>query len=128
MTENTFELNFKSQILIISRLIMQLLANEKHLSEVIEKMLQENRGEKERQRSTELIRGFLEENGKEMGMPTSETNEAVDLLYDAVFADVDNEKSATEIEKNEFVVLVKEIFANFAEQLEANPVFHELDN
>ncbi|KAK9293106.1 hypothetical protein L1049_021092 [Liquidambar formosana] len=108
--------------------LRKLLVDEKQLNDVIEKIWQEKHCGNDGQRSTELIRGYLEKNGKELGLPPSEANEAVVLLYDAVFADVDSKKSAVELEKDEFGGFVKEILQNFSEQLEANPVFHDLDN
>ncbi|KAA8544923.1 hypothetical protein F0562_019682 [Nyssa sinensis] len=108
--------------------LRKLLASEKELKHVIEKILKEKHNEKDAKRSTEIIRGFLEKNGKDLGLPSSEADEAVVLLYDAVFADVENGKSAAGSGKDDLEVLVKEILEKFAEQLEANPVFHDLGN
>ncbi|EEF31112.1 uncharacterized protein LOC8269341 [Ricinus communis] len=107
--------------------LRKLLMTEKKLNNVTEKMLQDKRGKKAGQNNAEIIRDFLEENGKELGLPASEANEAVVLLYDAVFSDIKNEKCAAESE-DEFKELVKEILEKFAEQLEANPVYCDLDN
>lgn len=100
------------------------MTDEKQLNNVTEKMLHRK---KDDQKNTEIIRGFLEENGKELGLPPSEANEAVVLLYDAVFADVQSGKCAAESEEV-FRELVKEILEKFAEQLEANPIYCDLDN
>lgn len=106
---------------------LQLLTDEKQLNDVAEKILQEKRSKKDYQNNTEIIRRFLEANGKELGLPPSEANEAVVLLYDAVFADVQSGKCAAESEEV-FRELVKEILEKFAEQLEANPIYCDLDN
>ncbi|OAY44237.1 uncharacterized protein LOC110620392 [Manihot esculenta] len=107
--------------------IRKLLTDEKQLNDVAEKILQEKRSKKDYQNNTEIIRRFLEANGKELGLPPSEANEAVVLLYDAVFADVQSGKCAAESEEV-FRELVKEILEKFAEQLEANPIYCDLDN
>lgn len=105
---------------------MQLLADEKQLTVVIEKILQEKNSIEGDTMSTAIVRGFLEKNGKGLGLPPSEANEAVVLLYDAVFADVQNNKADMETE-DEFRELVKDVLQNFAEQLEANPVYHDCE-
>ncbi|KAF2298447.1 hypothetical protein GH714_023604 [Hevea brasiliensis] len=76
---------------------------------------------------SKLRKGLPGTKGKELGLPPSEANEAVILLYDAVFADVESGKCAAESE-DVFRDLVKEILEKFAEQLEANPVYCDLDN
>ncbi|CAK7340961.1 unnamed protein product [Dovyalis caffra] len=106
--------------------LRKVLADEKKLIEVIAKISQKKHDGKNDQKSTEIIRDFLEKSGKELGLPPSEANEAVILLYDAVFADIDSGKGASE-GKDEFRKLVKEILEKFAEQLEANPVYCDLD-
>ncbi|KAA8537018.1 hypothetical protein F0562_029496 [Nyssa sinensis] len=108
--------------------LRKLLASEKQLNDVIEKILQEKHNEKDGEKSTEIIRSYLEINGKELGLPPSKADESVALLYNAVFADVVNGKSATGLENDDLGVLLKEILEKFAEQLEANPVFHNLGN
>ncbi|KAI9185719.1 hypothetical protein LWI28_010084 [Acer negundo] len=100
-----------------------LLADEKQLNNVIEKMLQEKSSLDGELENTDIIRGFLEKNGKELGMPPSEANEAVVLLYDAIFADVKSNKTTAKTDDG-FRELVKDILEKFAEQLEVNPVYH----
>ncbi|KAK4852588.1 hypothetical protein QYF36_025263 [Acer negundo] len=100
-----------------------LLADEKQLNNVIEKMLQEKSSLDGELENTDIIRGFLEKNGKELGMPPSEANEAVVLLYDAIFADVKSDKTTAKTDDG-FRELVKDILEKFAEQLEVNPVYH----
>ncbi|KAH7543241.1 hypothetical protein FEM48_Zijuj02G0163700 [Ziziphus jujuba var. spinosa] len=107
--------------------LRKLLADEVQLGKVVEKIFKEKHSGNVSSGVAELTRSFLEKNGIELGLPPSEANEAVVLLYDAVFADVQNNKSATELERDEFASIVKEILGKFAEQLEANPVFHDLD-
>eukprot|EP00262_Sarcandra_glabra_P003363 TRINITY_DN14040_c0_g1_i1.p1 TRINITY_DN14040_c0_g1~~TRINITY_DN14040_c0_g1_i1.p1 ORF type:complete len:351 (-),score=83.77 TRINITY_DN14040_c0_g1_i1:197-1186(-) len=107
--------------------LRKVLASEEILSDVIERMFQEQNADENGNVSREKIRGFLEKNGLELGLPPSEANEAVVLLYDQVFANVNKEKSGKGLEKDEFRVLVKETLETFAEQLEANPIFHDFE-
>lgn len=97
---------------------MQLLADDKQLNNVVEKILQ---GKKDGLGSAEVIRSFLEKNGLELGLPPSEGNEPVALLYDLVFADFE------EGEDN-FGNLVKKILEKLADQLETSPVFHDTEH
>ncbi|KAB5556360.1 hypothetical protein DKX38_007269 [Salix brachista] len=112
------------KIAIISHKPLQVLADEKKLNDVIAKALHGKH--KNDQKSTEIIRDFLEKNGKELGLPPSEANEAVILLYDAVFTDINSGKDVS-LDEDESRKLVREILENFAEQLEANPVYCDLD-
>lgn len=107
--------------------LRMLLADEKQLNGVIGKMLKEKKNLEGDRTSTTIIRGFLEKNWKDIGLPPSEANEAVVLLYDAVFADADGSKSVVETE-DEFREHVKDILEKFAEQLDANPVYHDFEN
>lgn len=107
---------------------LQLLDDEKELNNTVDKIWEEKHSGKEGLASVELIRGFLERNGTGLGLPPSEANEAVVLLYDAVFADVKDGKMAVEVEKDELGKLVKETLNKFAELLEANPVFHDTNH
>ena len=103
---------------------MQLLADEKQLNNAVEKILQ---GKKEGMGNTEVIRSYFEKNGLELGLPPSEGNEPVAILYDLVFAELAEDKSAPKGE-DQFGNLVKKILEKLAEQLEANPVFHNTEN
>lgn len=103
--------------------MMQLLTNEKELNNTVEKLMQEKQDAKDGSGSREIIRSFLERNAKELGLPLSEADEAVVLLYDNVFADVAKEKYDAEFDKDELVKLMKDILQKFAEQLESSPVF-----
>ena len=106
---------------------MQLLADEKQFNNVIQRVLQEKKSGKDELGKTELVRSFLEKHGKDLGLPPAESNEAVILLYDAVFSEVESEESAAQV-GDEFREYVKDILEKFAEQLEANPIFCDLDN
>ncbi|KAF3949873.1 hypothetical protein CMV_024306 [Castanea mollissima] len=108
--------------------LKKLLDDKKELNNIVDKIWEEKHSGKEGLASVELIRGFLERNGTGLGLPPSEANEAVGLLYDAVFADVKDGKIAMEVEKDELGKLVKEILNKFAELLEANPVFHDTNH
>ncbi|KAK4282884.1 hypothetical protein QN277_014209 [Acacia crassicarpa] len=104
--------------------LRQLLANEKELSRVAEKLVQEKENSKSRSGNKEVLRGFLERNAKELSLPVSEADEAVVLLYDDIFADLGKEEHG-ESDKDELVRLLKETLQKFAEQLESNPVFQD---
>ncbi|KAL6278802.1 hypothetical protein ACE6H2_022403 [Prunus campanulata] len=100
--------------------LRKLLADEKQLNIIVEKILEDKHQGKDGSGNAERIRSFLEKNGTELGLPPSEANEAVALLYDAVFADLE------EAGEDKFGNLVKQILEKFAEQLEASPVFHDI--
>ncbi|CAJ1961070.1 unnamed protein product [Sphenostylis stenocarpa] len=106
--------------------LRQLLANEQELNSTVGKVLREKLEAKDGLGSRDIIRSYLERNAKELGLPLVQADEAVALLYDAVFDDITKEKDESELDKEELVKLVKEILQKFAEQLEANPVFQDL--
>ncbi|PON73834.1 Parvalbumin [Parasponia andersonii] len=108
--------------------LRKLLADVKQVNNVIEKILQEKNGEKHSSRIVELVRSFLEKSGLEFGLPPSEANEGVALLYNLVFSDTENKKTASEVDRDELFVTVKEILEKFAELLEASPVYYDLGN
>ncbi|XP_062084488.1 uncharacterized protein LOC133790744 [Humulus lupulus] len=109
--------------------LRKLLIDEKQVNNVVEKIQQEKNGEKQSSGIVELLRSFVEKNGSDLGIPPpSEANEAVTLLYDSVFADMENNKIASEVGSDGLSNLVKEILEEFAELLEANPVYQGLDN
>lgn len=105
--------------------MLQLLANEKELNSIVEKALQEEPKTKDCLGSTTIIRGFLERNAKELGLPQYGADDATVLLYDAVFADVTKEKDGMEFDKEELAKLLKDILEKFAEQLEFTPVYQD---
>lgn len=105
---------------------MQLLANEPELNSIVERALQEKPEPTDGLGSTEtIIRSFLEKNAKELGLPLSEADSAVALLYDTVFADVVKEKDGEGLDKEELAKLMKDVLEKFAEQLEFNPVYQD---
>ncbi|KAG5044383.1 hypothetical protein JHK87_008298 [Glycine soja] len=106
--------------------LRRLLANEQELNTVVKKALQEKREAKDGLGSTEIIRSFLERNAKELGLPLAQADEAVVLLYDAVFAEITQEKDGAELDKEELAKLVKNILEKFADQLEVSPVYQDL--
>lgn len=105
---------------------LQLLADEKQFSNVVEKILQEKQGGKDSSGVAQLVRSFLEKNGSELGLPPYEANEAVVILYDSIFTEIGNNKTASAVDRDELFILTKGILEKFAEQLEANPVYHGL--
>ncbi|GAB4855399.1 hypothetical protein Ancab_024022 [Ancistrocladus abbreviatus] len=107
--------------------LRKLLGNENQLNDVVEKIYQETQEDRNRS-CTDIIKLYLEKNGKKLGLPHSGANEAVSLLYDSIFAEIGEKKSARQLEKKEFEELVKEILEKFSEQLEASPIFHEFDD
>ncbi|XP_024025187.1 uncharacterized protein LOC21407316 [Morus notabilis] len=106
--------------------LSRLLADEKQFSNVVEKILQEKQGGKDSSGVAQLVRSFLEKNGSELGLPPYEANEAVVLLYDSIFTEIGNNKTASAVDRDELFNLTKGILEKFAEQLEANPVYHGL--
>jgi len=107
--------------------LRQLLANEQELNTIVEKALLEKPEAKDGLvGNTEIIRSFLERNAKELGVPPAQADNAVVLLYDAVFAEITKEKDGAELDKEELAKLVKNILEKFAEQLEVNPVYQDL--
>ncbi|KAJ7973480.1 Calcium-binding EF hand family protein [Quillaja saponaria] len=105
--------------------LRKLLADEKELNSIGEKILQEKQSARDGLGNLEIIRSFLERNAKELGLPVPEANEVVVLLYDDIFAAI-KEKDDAKLEKNEVGKLTKEILEKFAEQLQSNPVYHDL--
>ncbi|XP_015968493.1 uncharacterized protein LOC107492041 [Arachis duranensis] len=105
--------------------LRQVLGNEEELNSIVEKVLKEKAEAKDGLGNIEIIRSFLEKNAKELGLPRSEANEAVVLLYDDVFTNVAKAKGSAELEKEELVKLVKDILERLAEQLQSNPIFEE---
>ncbi|XP_022719155.1 uncharacterized protein LOC111277182 [Durio zibethinus] len=106
--------------------LRKLLEDEKQFNDVIQRILQEKKSGKDELGKTELIRSFLEKHGKDLGLPPAESNEAAILLYDAVFSEVESEENAAQVD-DEFREYVKQILEKFAEQLEANPIYCNLD-
>ncbi|GLT90560.1 hypothetical protein SLE2022_084860 [Rubroshorea leprosula] len=106
--------------------LRKILADEKQLKSVIERIFHEKDSGNNKLGKTQSIRNFLEKNAKELGLPPADSNEAAAIVYDAVFSDVEIENSS--VEEDKFTELVKDILLKFAEQLEANPIYFDLDN
>lgn len=105
--------------------LRKFLADNK-LEEVTNHMFKELDVNKDGKVSKAELRPFFEIKGSEWGLPPLEANETVGLLYDQIFASVDEDHSG-KVEQNEFQALVKGILETFAEQLAANPIFHDLE-
>ncbi|KAL0552634.1 hypothetical protein IC582_011752 [Cucumis melo] len=108
--------------------IKKLLADKKQFNDVIEKLWQWQGTYKEENGVTTLqkIRNYFEKEWKELGLPPpTETNEAVVLLYDEIFADIAKEKCCSITDKIQLEKLAKEILEIFVEQLEASPVYYD---
>lgn len=105
------------------------MADEKQFSNVIEKLWQWQGTHKEEDEVTTLqkIRNYFEKEWRELGLPPTEANDAMVLLYDAIFADIAKEKCGSISEKNQVEKLAKEILEIFVEQLEASPVYYDCD-
>lgn len=104
---------------------MQLLTNDKELNNIAGKIMEEKQDEKNGLVSKETIRSFLERNAKELGLPLSDGDETVTLLYDDVFADVARDEFGAKSDKDDLVKLMKHILQKFVEQLESSPVFQD---
>lgn len=103
---------------------MQILTDEKQLSETVDKIMQEE--EKDGLSTKDVIRHYLEKNGASLGLPPL-NDEVVILLYDTVLGAVENGNTDAKTSKeDEFMVFLKEILEKFAAQLEVNPTFHDL--
>ncbi|KAJ0974066.1 hypothetical protein J5N97_016031 [Dioscorea zingiberensis] len=103
--------------------LKKTLENQKLFNEFVEKLFLEWNAYKNGQEDMEL-RGFFEARGLESGLPPSESNEA---LYDRIFSDIDKGNVAGDLEKDAFQVIVKDILEKFAQHLEENPIFIDLE-
>ncbi|XP_009765532.1 uncharacterized protein [Nicotiana sylvestris] len=108
--------------------LRKVLADEKQLSETVEKIMQEKQDEKDSLSNKDVIRCYLEKNGASLGLPPLKNDEVVILLYDIVLGDIENGKTDAASDKDEILVFLKDILEKFAAQLEVNPTFHDLDN
>ncbi|GMH10476.1 hypothetical protein Nepgr_012317 [Nepenthes gracilis] len=110
--------------------LRKILVDEKQLNDVIEKIYQENLNGRKGRSCKEVIKSYFDQNCEKLGLPSSEANEPVSLLYADVFSNTDDgERSGSmDLQKNEFEESVKKILEKFADQLEECPVFHDLDN
>ncbi|XP_074292670.1 uncharacterized protein LOC141619553 [Silene latifolia] len=108
--------------------LAKLLSDKKQIDEIIEKIYSQKDDVKNAQDCIELIRSYLEKNGKELGLPPLEGNEVVILLHDAIFTEISKESKTKTFEKSDFEDLVMTILQKFVVQLQANPVFHDSEN
>lgn len=105
---------------------LQTLENQKLFNEVLEKLFLEWKTYTNGQEDKEL-RGFLEVKGLEFGLPSSESSEAVALLYDQIFSEINKDKITGDLERDAFQVIVKDILEKIAQQLEEDPIFIDLE-
>lgn len=106
--------------------LRKLLENPENLSKLADHIFEEfdvtNNGKLDR---TEACR-FLESRGMEWGLPSKGSSELVRHLYDELFSFSDTDHSG-ELDKEEFRVLLQQIFESFSVQLEFNPTFTNED-
>ena len=107
---------------------LQILADSDLLDSVIERMFQDWDATKAEGGNKEKLQAILESKGTELGLPPSESNEAVALLYDQIFTEVGEEMLSGNLDRGAFQEAVKGTFKKLADQLEANPVFIELES
>ncbi|KAF6161799.1 hypothetical protein GIB67_008560 [Kingdonia uniflora] len=112
--------------IINGSMLRKLLANEKELNNMIEGIF--NDLCKDKKGCPELLRRFLEKNRIKVGLPPSEANEAMVLLFDQVFADVGTADFADNFERDDLEVLVRDVLKKLEKLLEANPILHDLEN
>ena len=105
----------------------KLAGNDRVLRDVIGGLFQEWVAIETGDRNKWKLWSFLEAKGLELGLPRSESNETVTLLYNEVFSSIDEGIIDADLSKDAFVEAVKDILAIFAEQLEANPVFTDME-
>ncbi|XP_039114314.1 uncharacterized protein LOC120249748 isoform X2 [Dioscorea cayenensis subsp. rotundata] len=106
--------------------LKKTLENQKLFNEVLEKLFLEWKTYTNGQEDKEL-RGFLEVEGLEFGLPSSESSEAVALLYDQIFSEINKDKITGDLERDAFQVIVKDILEKIAQQLEEDPIFIDLE-
>ncbi|KAG2316509.1 hypothetical protein Bca4012_067375 [Brassica carinata] len=106
--------------------IRKILADEKTLKCLVEKMVLEESNGKDNQGRADLIKTLIMKKGKELGLPpVSSENESVALLYETIQSQLnkrDKETSDASTE-DEFMDVLKDILRKFAELLESTPVY-----
>ncbi|KAG8363775.1 hypothetical protein BUALT_Bualt19G0057400 [Buddleja alternifolia] len=102
--------------------LRKLLANEGLLGDVANKIMQEKYESENKKPSIMKLRTYLEKNGEDLGLPPPELDEVV-VLFNEIFTEVERQSNADKSEKDEYMML-KDIFQQFAEKLEANPILH----
>ncbi|CAA7025989.1 unnamed protein product [Microthlaspi erraticum] len=113
------------EIFTTSRL-RKVLADEKTLKCLVEKMVVEESKEKDKQGQADLIKSLIIKNGEELGLPPlSSENESVALIYDNVFAQLHNKEKGTGDAStgDGFMDALKDVLKKFEELLETTPVY-----
>ncbi|ESQ32318.1 hypothetical protein EUTSA_v10004570mg [Eutrema salsugineum] len=111
--------------------LRKILADEKTLKCLVEKMISEESKGKDSQGRADLIKSLIIKNGKELGLPPlSSENESVALLYDNIFSQLNNrEKGSADASTEEgFMDAVKDVLRKFEELLETTPVYSAITN
>ncbi|CAH2044594.1 unnamed protein product [Thlaspi arvense] len=106
--------------------LRKILADEKTLKCLVEKMSMEESKEKEKQGRADLIKALIIKNGKELGLPPlSPENEAVALIYDNIFSQLNSREKETADASTEegFMDALKDVLRKFEELLETMPVY-----
>lgn len=99
---------------------MQLLCDEKQLTDLTEDILEAN---PKGQAMIESTQKYIGANGMGFGVPPLDVGETA-ALYDAVFAHIESaEKSDSGWGLEQYRETVRDILRNFAERLKADPVF-----
>lgn len=108
--------------------LSKILNDEKLFDRVSEKLFEDWKAKTAETGNKETLRAILMSNGVELGLPPSESSEAAALLYDQIFIEVGDDKFSGDLDRRGFQEVVKEIFRLFAGQLEANPLFIDLES
>lgn len=112
--------------LLLAVFVLQVLADEKAFKEMTDNMFNELDLNKDERLSKAEIRPLFERRGSDWGLPPIGDPETEEL-FDQVFKAVDTDKSG-EVEKTEFEVLAKTLFADFAEILRLNPILVDVES
>lgn len=104
------------------------MADEKLLNSVIEWTFQDWVAAGAAEDNKVKLQDVLESKGPELGLPPSDSSEAVAFLYEQIFADVGDKLHSGNLSRGDFEEVVKVILKNFATQLEGNPAFLDLES
>lgn len=105
--------------------MFQVLADDKAFLEMTDTMFKELDANKDDRLDKAEIRPLFENQGTQWGLPPVGDSET-EQLYDQVFKAVDTDHSGL-VDKKEFQVLAKALFASFSEQLRLNPICVEVE-
>ncbi|EHA8587700.1 hypothetical protein COCNU_scaffold002991G000020 [Cocos nucifera] len=106
--------------------LRKVLADKELFDNEIEGLFQDWIAYSSEEGNKETLQGFFEAKGPELGLPPSESNEAVLLLYDQIFSAINDVTG--DLTRDSFQEVVKNILEKFVEQLEANPVFTDMES